>query len=93
MSIPFQRTQRIYKADGFQRSYRIMFGAILLLVAWFCFFFLSSVAVDENLMSDRTPSVTSIDMTQAVKVKALWRRLRLENGMIEASHARATIES
>jgi hypothetical protein len=70
-----------------------MFGAILLLVAWFCFFFLSSVAVDENLMSDRTPSVTSIDMTQAVKVKALWRRLRLENGMIEASHARATIES
>jgi len=79
MSIPFQRTQRVYMADGFQRSYRITVGVILLLVVWFGFFFLSSVEVDESLMSDRTPPVTSTDMAQAVKVKISPASLLLQS--------------
>jgi hypothetical protein len=79
VSIPFQRTQRVYMTDGFQGSYCIMFGVILLLIAWVCFFFLSSVAVDENFMADRTPPVTSTDMTQAVKVKISPASLLLQS--------------
>jgi len=71
VSAPFQRTQRVYLADGFQRSYGIMFGTLLLLCAWFCFFFLSSVAVDENLMADRTVPVASTDRPQVVRVNKI----------------------
>ena len=79
MSTPFQRTQRVYMADGFQRSYGILFCALLLLGVWFCFFFFSSIAVDENLLADPTSPVASTEKPQPVIVKTSPASLLLQS--------------